>query len=148
MRVAEVVGGVVRNVVEVDPANRPSFTTGWPEAATAGPGWTYAGGTFAPPAAPPAPVPQSITFAQMLIGLVTEQWITEAEGDAWLSGTVPAAVAALIAQLPEGQRFAARARAVRPSTVLRNDPLVLGLAEIEGKSAEQMNAFFSTYARA
>jgi hypothetical protein len=99
---------------------------------------------------PTIEVPQTrqITFAQLLIGLVAEGWITEADGVAWLSGTPPAPVIALIGQLPQGQRFAARARAVRPSIVLRNDPLVLALATMQGKTPEQLDAFFNTYGAA
>ncbi len=89
-----------------------------------------------------------ITFAQLLIGLVAEGWITEAEGDAWLTGTPPAPVFALIAQLPQGQRFAAKARALRPSVVLRNDPLVLALATMQSKTPEQLDTFFNTYGAA
>lgn len=48
MRVAEIIDGVVHNVIEVDPAAR-DFTEGWPEAGNAGPGWTYDGETFSPP---------------------------------------------------------------------------------------------------
>jgi hypothetical protein len=88
-----------------------------------------------------------ITFAQLLIGLVAEGWITEAEGEAWLTGTPPAPVLALIGQLPAGQRFAARARAVRPSIVLLSDPLVQALGAMQGKSAE-LPGFFNTYGAA
>jgi hypothetical protein len=88
-----------------------------------------------------------LSFAQMLIGLVTEAWITEAEGEAWLTGAVPAAVSALIGTLPANQRFAAKARAVRPSVVLRTDPLVIALATMQGKAAEELDAFFTTYAQ-
>lgn len=95
--------------------------------------------------APPPPVPQNLSFAQMLIGLVGEGWITQNEGEAWLSGTVPAPVATLISQLPPDQRFAALARAVRPSTVLRQDPLVVGLALLQGKTSEEMDTFFVKY---
>lgn len=94
----------------------------------------------------PVPVPQSMTFAQLLIGLVAEGWTTEAEGDAWLAGTIPAAASQLIATLPVNQRFAAKARAARPSTVLRNDPLVNALAEMQGKTQADMDAFFTAYA--
>lgn len=107
----------------------------------------------------PAPVPQGqqtlievqrqfmrLTFAQLLIGLVTEEWITQAEGEAWLTGTPPAAVSALIAALPTGEQFAALARAVRPSEVLRNDPLVVAMADAEGKTPEEVDTFFTTYA--
>ena len=44
-----------------------------------------------------------LTFSQLLIGLVSEQWVTEAEGEAWLAGTLPAGVTALIATLPTEQ---------------------------------------------
>jgi hypothetical protein len=87
-----------------------------------------------------------LSFPQLLIGLVTEAWITEAEGDAWLTGTLPAAVDALIATLPVGIRFAARARAIRPSEVVRTDTIVLALADAQDKSPEEMDAFFTTYA--
>jgi hypothetical protein len=99
-----------------------------------------------PPEPEPPMVPQSITFAQLLIGLVAEEWITQAEGTAWLAGTPPAAVSALIAQLPTGEQFPALARALRPSEVLRNDPLVTAMAAFEGKTPEEVDTFFTTYA--
>lgn len=96
------------------------------------------------PAPPPAPepVPSSMSFAQMLIGLVTENWITEAEGNQWLMGSLPSAVLDVIATLPPEQQFAARARATRPSEVLRSDPLVNAL----GTNQEELDKFFRTYA--
>lgn len=87
----------------------------------------------------------SITFAQLLIGLVSEGWITEAEGEAWLEGRLPAQVLALIATLPPQQRFVAKARASRPSEVLRSDPLVGLLAAVQGKTDDDIDAFFSKY---
>lgn len=87
-----------------------------------------------------------LTFAQLLIGLVTEAWITEAEGEAWLTGALPAPVLALIASLPANQQFAAKARAIAPSVVLRTDPLVSSLGAAQGKTAEQLDTFFTTYA--
>lgn len=97
--------------------------------------------------APGAPVPAEITFAQLLIGLVAEGWITEAEGDAWLTGTLPAAALGVIGALPEAARFAAKARALRPSVVVRADPLVAALAAAEGISSEQLDQFFITYSQ-
>lgn len=93
----------------------------------------------------PEPIPQQMTFAQLLIGLVAEGWITEAEGEAWLEGRIPAAAEALIATLPETHRFAARARASRPSVVMRDDPLVIALAASQGR-ADDLDRFFAAYA--
>lgn len=88
----------------------------------------------------------SLTFAQLLIGLVSEGWITAAEGRAWRDRvSLPAPVAGLIAGLPESQQFAAETRALAPSVVLRTDPLVVGLGLATGKTAEQIDAFFRTY---
>lgn len=99
------------------------------------------------PPAPPAIIPD-LSFAQLLIGLVSEGWITEAEGGGWLVGTLPAPVLAVIATLPAGQQFAAKARAIRPSAVVRADPLVAALAAAEGKTSAEIDAFFTTYATA
>ena len=103
-----------------------------------------------PVGVPPAPsvtIPD-LSFAQLLIGLVTEEWITEAEGGGWLVGTLPAPVLAVIAALPSNQQFAAKARAIRPSAVVRADPLVASLAAAEGKTSAEIDAFFTTYAAA
>lgn len=89
----------------------------------------------------------NLSFAQLLIGLVTEAWITEAEGEAWLAGTLPTAVLLVIDSLPAGQRFAAKARALRPSEVLRSDPLVAAMGTAAGKTSAQIDAFFQTYAQ-
>jgi hypothetical protein len=100
-RRAQIVDGVVVNVAEVLVGAVPEAMADWPVTAEAGPGWTYDGETFSPPVVV-TPVPASITFRQLLIGLVAEGWITEAEGDAWLIGTIPAAASALVASLPAG----------------------------------------------
>lgn len=91
------------------------------------------------------PVPPSITFAQLIIGLVSEGWITQAEGEAWLVGTLPSAVTTVINSLPTNQRFIAKARATRPSEVLRSDPLVASLATAQGKTTEEIDDFFRMY---
>ena len=97
------------------------------------------------PPPPPAPTPD-LSFAQLMIGLVSEGWITTAEGEAWLTGTLPAPVLALIGTLPEAQRFAAKARALRPTVIERNEPLVTMLGAAQGKTDAQLDTFFQTYA--
>lgn len=105
---------------------------------------------------PPAPTPEEalaaeraamrLSFAQLMIGLVTEQWITEAEADAWLAGTLPFAILTVIDGLPVEQQFPAKVRALRPSEVLRSDPLVAAMGTAAGKTATEIDAFFQTYA--
>lgn len=91
-------------------------------------------------------VPTSISFAQLLIGLVAEGWLTQAEGEAWLDGVLPAPLTALIDSLPAEARFVALARAKRPSEILRDDPMVVALGAAQGKTAEELDQFFCTYA--
>lgn len=88
-----------------------------------------------------------LSFPQLLIGLVSEQWITEADGDAWLAGTLPSTVLTVISSLPMEMRFAAKARALRPSVIIRADPLVATLAAYEGKTPEELDEFFLTYSQ-
>jgi hypothetical protein len=106
-----------------------------------------AGEAVGTPPAPPVIIPD-LSFAQLLIGLVAEGWITEAEGGGWLVGTLPDPVLLVISMLPTNQQFAAKARAIRPSVIVRADPLVASLAAAEGKSSAEIDAFFTTYATA
>ena len=89
----------------------------------------------------------SLSFAQLLSGLVDKGWITEQEGDAWLEGRIPNTVRQLINQLPQELRFRSRAKAARPERVLRDDMLVLALADKQSVSHEELDEFFTTYAK-
>lgn len=148
MNLAQIVDGKVVNVAVVNPNDIPEHMVDWVVTTNAGPGWTYSNGQFSPPEPEPVPVPESISFAQLLIGLVTEQWITSAEGRAWRDRVaLPAQVQALIASLPVEQQFAAETRAFAPSEVLRNDPLVVAMGAAAGKTEEEMDDFFRTYSQ-
>lgn len=108
--------------------------------------------TRSPSIQPYVPVPEvlvvpDLSFPQLLIGLVAEQWITEADGEAWLTGTLPAAVLGVISTLPVEMQFPAKARALRPSAIIRADPLVAALAASEGKTPEELDEFFFTYSQ-
>ena len=87
----------------------------------------------------------SLTFAQLLTGLVSEGWITEQEGLDWLKGEVPMMVKATIQTLPAQHRFAAYARAVAPTYVDRLDPLVSALGTVAYKSEDDLDVFFRKY---
>ena len=90
----------------------------------------------------------TLTFSQLLIGLVSMEWITETEGETWLKGNeLPAEVTSMIAGLPVEQRFPAKARALRMSVADRMDPLVLALAQGRGVPPEDMDVFFRTFGK-
>ena len=90
-------------------------------------------------------IPQ-LSFGQLLIGLVAEGWITEAEGNAWLDGTLPKPVTDLIATLPQPMQFPAKVRAKRPEVVLRTDNMVKLLGAAQNKSPAELDAFFAAAA--
>lgn len=153
LRKAGLTDGKVTMIWNADPPFYQAWMDEWPWLQDgAGIGSTYdpKADTFGPPD-PIAPEPvdrtdMRLSFPQLLIGLVTEKWITEAEGDAWVDGTLPAAVSGLISTLPSEMQFAARVRAKRPSEVLRDDPLVNALGAAQKKTPEELDAFFRTYA--
>lgn len=121
-------------------------------------GWTD--GEYSLVAVPPEPEPSiaeilaeersrmTLSFAQLIIGLVAESWITEADGEGWLQGVLPPSVLATINLIPADQRFAAKAKASRPSVVERTDPLVGMMAMAQGRSDAELDAFFRTYRNA
>jgi hypothetical protein len=87
-----------------------------------------------------------MSFAQMLIGLEAEAWITTEEATAWLVNRVlPPPVLYVISQLPADQQFAATARAVAPSVVKRTNPLVDLLGAVASKTPTQVDQFFRDY---
>jgi len=106
--------------------------------------------------APPAPTPEEVlqerrrsmrlSFAQLMIGLVAENWMSEADARLWLTGTLPSMVQVAIALLPVEHQFAATARASRPSEIVRTDPLVELMAMSQGKTAEDVDTFFLLHA--
>lgn len=152
---ARIDNGIVAEAFLLDDALVPEHLSSWVTAPVeVGDGWQYDGTTFTPPTAEymwnklfSTRQNMKLSFAQLLIGLVTEAWITEAEGDAWADGTLPAAVLTLIASLPASEQFAARTRAKRPSEIIRTDPLVIALGAAQGKTVEEIDTFFVTYAQ-
>lgn len=97
-------------------------------------------------AAEAARADMKLSFAQLLIGLVSEGWITIEDGRAWRDRVaLPAQVQALIGTLPEDQQFAVETRAFAPSEVLRSDPLVTAMGTAAGKTEGEIDNFFRTY---
>ena len=128
---ALIVDGVVREITDIEPAGRFHPLLEWREC---GPdvreGWVFDGQDFAPPEAPPTPVPQSITARQLRVGLVLAEWISEAEAVAWRKGeSLPAPVQSVIDAMPAAQRFIAEETAFSMSVAERGNPLLLSAAQ-------------------
>ena len=132
MRWALIIDGRVTEITEIDPAGRFHPSLVWVEC---GPevesGWQYDGEAFSPPEpVVPAP-PASITMRQLILGLATDNWITWQEAEDWADrSALPAAVNAVIDQMPEEQRHAARIIAKTMSVAERDNPLLIGAAKL------------------
>lgn len=154
MKKAQIENGIVVNLIEVDPGNVPEWCVDWPTADGVEIGGLFDGEEFSPAPAPVVDIDamrsaMSLTFAQLLIGLVSEGWITAAEGRSWRDRVaLPGPVVNLITSLPVEQQFAAETRAFAPSVILRLDPLVVGLGLHTGKTPEQIDDFFRKYQNA
>lgn len=129
MRLAQIIDGVVVNIIVADA--RPDWAADWPEAGDASPGWQLVDGQLVPPSPPVLSLSDlpSVSLAQIVTILIEDAFLTEAEATAWMAGTLPTAVSALIDTLPADQRVYARLRAARPTDVRAADPLILALAE-------------------
>lgn len=97
---------------------------------------------------PPAPVPQSVTRRQLMIGLVQAGIITAEEWQAsYSTGDLPGAVQAAVATLPtEAERIAAKITWAEMEGAARNHPLVALLAAHTSLSSEQVDDMFRAWA--
>lgn len=129
--------------VDEDPRLRPRGTIGYPAAEPGvAVGWVWDGSTFHPSQADAALAAERagmrLTKRQFVIAigpgikdtaLAGKDWITEAEGDAWLKGdSLPLIATNYIASLPANQQAPARFTLYGMSVVYRTDPLLLALA--------------------
>jgi hypothetical protein len=88
-----------------------------------------------------------LTPRQLFIGLAAAGLVTDDEAIASAAlGTLPAAVEAVVAGLSPAEQTAARITWARMGVVERTDPLVALLAAQAGKTAEDVDAFFETFA--
>lgn len=154
MRLADVNAGVVRNVIEVaDDQPRPDWCADWPEMGDAGGvGWLWDGAKFTAPAdaAPDLSAlraSMTMTRRQVIIGMVSEGLISEAEGIALAAtGAAPAAVEAMIATLPANEQAGARITLAAFTVAYRLDPMTAIFQQAGGMTDAQMDAFFTAYA--
>lgn len=127
MRHAVIDGMLVVNVIEADPDfTLPGFLL--VQTDEAGPGWTYEGGVFVPPPAPPEPVPQAVTMRQARLALLQIGKL----GD----------VDTAIDGLPEPDRSAARIEWEYSQEVQRDKEFVQMLAPALGLDEEDLDDLF------
>lgn len=90
--------------------------------------------------APPPAVPQEISDRQFFQQLAVMGLITEDEAIAAVAtGTLPAAMAAFIDQLPAKQQFAARMALQGATTFLRSNPLVKTFGAMQGMTSAEID---------
>lgn len=84
----------------------------------------------------------SVSRDYLLIKANEFGWFTEAECVAWIGGTLPQDVSALIDTFPENERFKLRLSALRQETVPRETPLILAIMNLRGVTEEQMDSVY------
>jgi hypothetical protein len=137
MRKAQVLDGVVMNVIEVDPNAIPDFCADWPDAGTGGPGWLWVGETMQRPADPEAAIPASVPKVALVRALRTIQMDGSPASPelptAW--DAVRTALAAAPADLQEDWALL--------TTIPRSDPTVAAFAAALNVPAPLMDAIFT-----
>lgn len=92
---------------------------------------------------PPAPVPATITDRQFFQQLAVEGTITPDEALAAVkTGTLPAALSAIVAGLPSDQQFGANMLLCGAVTFHRDAPLTAQIGQSSGRSSAQLDDFF------
>lgn len=98
---------------------------------------------YIPPPPSPEPIPDEISDRQFFQQLAVEKRITEAEALAAVAtGTIPAAMQALIAQLPADQQFAAKMLVSGATIFRRLHPVADMIRQLYQWTPEQRDAFW------
>lgn len=141
-RYAIIESGTVANIALAD-ADFAS-AKGWIAAPDeVGLGWAWNGSSFTAPPPNPAPIPASISDRQFFQQLAVEGKITEAEAIAAVAtGTIPAAMDALIQQLPAEDQFAARMLLSGATSFERAHPMTATLGQMYGMDSAALNTFW------
>jgi hypothetical protein len=143
--------GLVLNIIEAEPGFALGGATLVLDDDTAMIGGTWDGAAFRPPAPvpePPPPVPTTISFRQLILGLLgsgfltTEQALAAAETRAR-----PPQLDAIIATLPDDAAVAARITWATMSEARRGDTLFATLITAGHATAEQVDELFRQAAR-
>lgn len=109
--------------------------------------WIAGGGAVEPYTAPPTSVPSSISDRQFFQQLALDDVISEEEAEAAVAtGTIPAAMLALIDALPEAQRFGARMMLKGATVFERHHPLTVTIGTLYGWTEAEIDQLFQNAA--
>lgn len=105
--------------------------------------WVAAGNMPDPYVIPASPVPQVISDRQFFQQLAVVGICTQQEAlDAVKTGTVPSAMAAIVAQMPSDQQFGANMIISGATQFVRNHPMTVAIGTAYGWTSDQIDQFF------
>jgi hypothetical protein len=143
--------GLVRNIIEAAQGFVMEGAELAPDDGTAVIGGTWDGSVFLPPAPvpePTPPVPTTISFRQLVLGLLGSGFITTEQALAAAETRArPPQLDAIIATLHEDAALAARITWATMSEARRADPLFASLLAEGHATAEQVDELFRQAAR-
>jgi hypothetical protein len=140
--------GLVLNIIDAAQGFVMEGATLALDAGTAVIGGTWDGAAFLPPAPIPEPVPESISFRQLVLGLLGSGFITAEQALAAAETRArPPQLEAIIGTLPEDAALAARITWATMSEARRSDPLFAALIAAGHATAEQVDELFRQAAR-
>ncbi|WP_368417098.1 hypothetical protein [Falsiroseomonas sp.] len=144
--VAKPDSGLVLNIIEAAQGFVLDDATLVLDDGTAVIGGTWDGAAFRPPAhvpAPPPPVPTTISFRQLILGLLDSGFLTAEQALAAAETRArPPQLEVIIATLPEDASLAARITWATMSEARRGDPLFAALIAAGHATAEQVDEIF------
>jgi hypothetical protein len=148
--VTEPDSGLVLNIIEAAQGFVLDGATLVLDDGTAVIGGTWDGAAFRPPAhvtAPPPPVPTTISFRQLILGLLGSGFLTAEQALAAAETRArPPQLDAIIASLPDDAALAARITWATMSEARRADPLFAALIAAGHATAGQVDELFRTAA--
>lgn len=158
MKLAQIEGGMVANVIAVDPDNIPDWARDWPVLADdAGPGWAYDGQAFAPPVQAD-PDPADVLAARRASarlwrgdfcnGLADLSILTDDDAIAAARGEWPASMEYFLGYLTAAQARAARIEWASCANVERMHWLILSMISVGVVTEAQADQLFGIVAGA
>lgn len=151
--IIEVASNKILTVVEYDGVPSvppPGFDSGFVAIQNdlASPDWTYDGTNFTAPVVTPLPaiipdISDRQFFQQLaIVGIISQDDAIAAVA----TGTIPPAMAPLVAALPADQQFSAKMILCGATTFKRTHPLTEAIGQAYGMSSPQIDAFFQAAA--